>query len=75
MTTLKQIITAIIAIIVLFTSRYIYQPIINRLSLTDEVAFDTVYILAAITTMVVNYDVDDENLTDLKFNKFAEVTR
>ena len=75
MTTLKQIITAIIAIIVLFTSRYIYQPIINRLPLTDEVAFDTAYILAAITTMVGNYDVDDENLTDLKFNKFAEVTR
>lgn len=53
MTTLKQIITAIIAIIVLFTSRYIYQPTINRLPLTDEVAFDIAYILAAITTMVV----------------------
>ena len=49
MKTLKQIITAIIAIIVLFTSRYIYQPIINRLPLTDEVAFDTAYILAAIS--------------------------
>lgn len=52
MTTLKQIITAIIAIIaiiVLFTSRYIYQPIINRLLLTEEVAFDTAYILAAIS--------------------------
>lgn len=55
MITLKQIITAIIAIIALFTSRYIYQPIINRLPLTDEVAFDTAYILAAITTMLVIY--------------------
>ena len=59
MNTIKQIITAIIAIIVLFTSRYIYQPIINKLPLTDEVAFDTAYILAAITTILVeNYDVD-----------------
>lgn len=55
MTTLKQIITAIIAIITLFTSRYIYQPTINRLPLTEEVAFDTAYILAAITTMAVIY--------------------
>ena len=65
MTTLKQIITAIIAIIVLFTSRYIYQPTINRLPLTDEVAFDTAYILAAITTMVVIY-IFHKKLTPLQ---------
>ena len=74
MTILKQIITAIIAIIVLFAKRYIYKPIINRLPLTEDVEFDTAYILAAITTIVVvNYDVDDENLTDLKLGEFAEV--
>ena len=63
----KQIITAIIAIIALFTSRYIYQPIINRLLITVEVALDTEYILSMIITILaVNYDVDDKRMIDLK---------
>ena len=55
MTTLKQIITAIIATAVLFASKYISRLMANHLSISGEVVFDVAYILAAIITLLIIY--------------------